>query len=115
MIRRGKKLIPGSLLGAGIVITLVTGLLFSQSDGFSQSYGFPFLWREVPSSTLGPVNWFTFLVDVSFYMALGYVVVNAYEQKRGLPETYPAGGWFGLAAGWVVAAIVFYLLLNYGL
>ena len=125
MIPRDKKLFPGILLGAGIAATLASGLLllllFSHPNNAylsgpgSPTYGFPFPWTGIlnSSSDLDSFNWLGFLADVSFYMALAYLIVIAYEQELGRQEASQPerfGLAAGIAAGWVVAAIFFSLI-----
>ena len=85
------------LAAAGILVTLASGLLLlirtvpsisapADSPDFDY-YGLPFAWRQVVLGVnielaASTVFWFPFVLDVLFYMAVGYVLMVPYRANR---------------------------------
>ncbi len=95
-----------ALAEIGVVVTLATGSVLS-FGGLQQSYyGFPSAWKIFFLSYPPDINWYAFWSDVLFYVAMGYVVVSAYEGGRGGWARKPPSG-FLLAVTFAVWVMVF--------
>src|SRR2546428_3616552 len=82
------------LAGGGILVTLVSGLLLLIRTGATLPdvpcyyyYGVPLAWRQIvwggiSMAVPSTVFWCPFLLDVLFYMAVGYVLMVAYQASR---------------------------------
>src|SRR5213593_4065840 len=119
--KASKVLLASSLAEIGIGVTLDTGLLLVSHgwEGLSciqfWAYGLPFTWRALSgcSSFSWRLDGFTFLLDTVFYMAVGYVLVVAYQRNRrewttkalipflvGVVYIILVMAWFGLLSWW---------------
>ena len=113
------------LAAGGILVTLASGLQLLIRTGASDVpdvpyyyyYGLPLAWRQVVSggfigAVTSTVFWFPFLLDVLFYMAVGYVLMVPYQANRA--------GWklkslplLLVAAGYIVS-VTAYAVWLYG-
>ena len=74
---QGKILIVSSLGWVGVAATLLTGFtVYFETPGIpSGRYGFPLSWRYWVEISIIQYSWFAFVVDVLFYMAVGYALL----------------------------------------
>ena len=72
---QSRILIISSFGWAGVLATLVTGFLLYREGPVglpSGGYGFPLSWKYWVEISIIQYSWFAFIVDVLFYMAVGY-------------------------------------------
>src|SRR5262245_58843624 len=112
-----RVLLASGLVEIATAITLATGLLLINSgsalDYNFNDYGFPFAWKEgVSGYGIGStsLSWFLFLLDVLFFMAVGYIVLGVVKKWR-LGSTSRASPTFLLSAGYVVTAVAMFALI----
>ena len=87
---QSRILIVSSLGWAGVLATLITGfLLYRQGPAGlpSGGYGFPLSWRYWVEISTIQYSWFAFVVDVLFYMAVGYALLLILRGVRLSPSS----------------------------